>query len=188
MILSCFGISKEVCFKTTSLKICQFYFSASNLKDSSYDSSSWLFLVTIIEEGGHLTLPRNLSTSRIACGTIYLQTETGGNTLGRKCMYWECFHSQKIMWMCMGLWKLVRLKNEVAYNWVTDHNTPKNYSTSGWWAVHETLTVDAAISQLIHYKRKWLWHVINTLSEGSRVKLAVAAGPLIRKNITYSYS
>lgn len=36
-------------------------------------------------------------------------------------------------------------------------------------------------------RRKWLWHVINTLREKSRGKLAIAAGPLIRKNITYSY-
>lgn len=37
------------------------------------------------------------------------------------------------------------------------------------------------------WRRKWLWHVINTLREKSRGKLAVAAGSLIRKNITYSY-
>lgn len=50
----------------------------------------------------------------------------------------------------MGVCKLVLLKNEVTYNWVMDHNTLKNYSTSGWWAVHETLIVNPAIYQLIH--------------------------------------
>lgn len=39
--------------------------------------------------------------------------------------------TKKPMWMRTGICKLVLLKNEVAYNWVMDHNTLKNYGTSG---------------------------------------------------------
>lgn len=54
-------------------------------------------------------------------------------------MLWEenactesvCIHKKTPMWMCTGICKLVLLKNEVAYNWVMDHNTLKNYGTSG---------------------------------------------------------
>lgn len=34
-------------------------------------------------------------------------------------------------WMCIGIYKLVLLKNEVARNWVTDHNTLKSTGLRG---------------------------------------------------------
>lgn len=49
---------------------------------------------------------------------------------GNACTESACIHKEKL-WMRMGVCKLVLLKNEVTYNWVMDHNTLKNYSTSG---------------------------------------------------------
>lgn len=94
-------------------------------------------------------------TSRMAYGTQFICKQ------GQETMFWEgsagtesVFAFTKELWLCVGTCELLLLKNEAAHNWVMDHNTLKNCGASGWWAVHETLIVSAAISQLIHLEEE----------------------------------
>lgn len=50
---------------------------------------------------------------------------------GKAVQVLRVFAFTKELWLCVGTRELVLLKNEAAYNWVMDQNTPKSCGTLG---------------------------------------------------------
>lgn len=83
------------------------------------------------QEGGHLTLHRNPTTSRMAYRTQLICKQGQKECFGKALQLLRVFAFTKELWLCVGTCELVLLKKEAAYNWVMDHNTLKNCGTLG---------------------------------------------------------